>query len=163
MSPKETERTPFLLTSLPRCGKGSGPEGRGRTGWALQKGIRSSHLHHSHHTTTACKAAAPMPSACLSPVSTSPCSLSSRCSGLCSALGVHTRLCWCCCCAVAKTCLTLCDPVDCSTPSFPVFHCLPEFAQGLRTWHTSCFLPGLICLHLPPPTPPSRAPRHPLG
>ena len=24
---------------------------------------------------------------------------------------------------------TLCDPMDCSTPGFPVFHCLPEFAQ----------------------------------
>ena len=24
---------------------------------------------------------------------------------------------------------TLCDPVDCSTPGFPVLHCLPEFAQ----------------------------------
>ena len=26
------------------------------------------------------------------------------------------------------SCLTLCDPVGCSTPGFPV-HCLPEFAQ----------------------------------
>ena len=24
--------------------------------------------------------------------------------------------------------LTLCDPVDCSVPGFPVLHCLPEFA-----------------------------------
>ena len=23
----------------------------------------------------------------------------------------------------------LCDPMDCSTPGFPVLHCLPEFAQ----------------------------------
>ena len=39
--------------------------------------------------------------------------------------------CSCCCCSfsVAKLCLTLCDPVDCSTPSFPVLHYLPEFAQ----------------------------------
>ena len=28
------------------------------------------------------------------------------------------------CCPVAKLCLTLCDSMDCSTPSFPVFHCL---------------------------------------
>ena len=26
------------------------------------------------------------------------------------------------CCLVAKSCPTLCDPMDCSTPGFPVFH-----------------------------------------
>ena len=26
----------------------------------------------------------------------------------------------CCCCSVAKFCPTLCDPMDCSTPGFPV-------------------------------------------
>ena len=35
----------------------------------------------------------------------------------------------CCCCSVTKSYLTLCDPVDCSTPGFPVPHCLPELAQ----------------------------------
>ena len=34
-----------------------------------------------------------------------------------------------CCCAVTQSCLTLCHPMDCSTPGFPVPHCLPEFAQ----------------------------------
>ena len=33
------------------------------------------------------------------------------------------------CCSVTKSCLTLCDSMDCSTPGFPVPHCLPEFAQ----------------------------------
>ena len=33
------------------------------------------------------------------------------------------------CCSVAQSCLTLCNPVDCSTPGFPVLHYLPEFAQ----------------------------------
>ena len=33
------------------------------------------------------------------------------------------------CCSVAKSCPTLCDPADCSTPGFPVLHYLPEFAQ----------------------------------
>ena len=33
------------------------------------------------------------------------------------------------CCSVAESCLALCDPMDCSTPGFPVFHCLLEFAQ----------------------------------
>ena len=39
----------------------------------------------------------------------------------------------CCCCSVAKLCLTLCDPMDCSTPGFPVLHYLPEFAQTIAS------------------------------
>ena len=31
--------------------------------------------------------------------------------------------------SVARSCLTLCDPMDCSTPGFPVHHQLPEFTQ----------------------------------
>ena len=34
-----------------------------------------------------------------------------------------------CCCSVAHSCLTLCSPVDCSSPGFPVLHYLPELAQ----------------------------------
>ena len=36
-----------------------------------------------------------------------------------------------CCCpsSVAKLCLTLCDPVGCSMPGFPVLHQFPELAQ----------------------------------
>ena len=34
-----------------------------------------------------------------------------------------------CCCSVAKSCPTLCDPMDCSTPGFPVLQSLPKFAQ----------------------------------
>ena len=30
---------------------------------------------------------------------------------------------------VAQSCPTLCDPMDCSTPSFPAYHQLPELAQ----------------------------------
>ena len=33
------------------------------------------------------------------------------------------------CCSVAKSCPALCDPIDCSTPGFPVLHHLPESAQ----------------------------------
>ena len=33
------------------------------------------------------------------------------------------------CYSVTKSCLTLCDPMDCSTPGSPVPHYLPEFAQ----------------------------------
>ena len=32
------------------------------------------------------------------------------------------------CYSVAQSCPTLCDPMDCSMPGFPVLHCLPEFA-----------------------------------
>ena len=31
--------------------------------------------------------------------------------------------------SVAQSCPTLCDPMDCSTSSFPVLHYLPEFAR----------------------------------
>ena len=34
-----------------------------------------------------------------------------------------------CYCSVAMLCLTLCDPVDCSTPILPVIHCLPELLK----------------------------------
>ena len=39
-----------------------------------------------------------------------------------------------CCCSVTKSCLTLCNPMDCSTPGFPVLHCLQEFAQIHVHW-----------------------------
>ena len=29
-----------------------------------------------------------------------------------------------CCCSVAQSCPTLCNPMDCSKPGFPVFYCL---------------------------------------
>ena len=34
-----------------------------------------------------------------------------------------------CCYFITKSYLTLCDPVDYSTPGFPVHHQLPESAQ----------------------------------
>ena len=34
-----------------------------------------------------------------------------------------------CCCSVTQSCPTLCDPIDCSTPGFPVLHHFLEFAQ----------------------------------
>ena len=37
------------------------------------------------------------------------------------------------CCSVAKSCLTLCDPLDCSTPGFPALHHLPEFILKLMS------------------------------
>ena len=40
----------------------------------------------------------------------------------------------CGCCSVAKSCLTLCDLTDCSTPGSLVLHCLLEFAQAHVHW-----------------------------
>ena len=34
-----------------------------------------------------------------------------------------------CCCSIAQLCATLCDPMDCSTPGFPVLHHLLESIQ----------------------------------
>ena len=34
-----------------------------------------------------------------------------------------------CCCLVAQSRLTLCDPMDSSKPGFPVLHCLPGLVQ----------------------------------
>ena len=39
-----------------------------------------------------------------------------------------------CCCSVAQSCLTLCDPMDCNTPGFPVLLHLLEFAQTHVHW-----------------------------
>ena len=34
------------------------------------------------------------------------------------------------CCSVTQLCLTLCDPMDCSTAGFPVLHHLLELVQS---------------------------------
>ena len=49
-------------------------------------------------------------------------------SGVCPLMGC------CCCCSVTQSCPTFCDPMDCSTPDFPVLHCLPDFAQTHVHW-----------------------------
>ena len=38
------------------------------------------------------------------------------------------------CCSVTQSCLTLGNPMDCSTPGFPVLHCFLEFAQTHVHW-----------------------------
>ena len=50
------------------------------------------------------------------------------------ALGHSTLPLCCCCCSVAKLCLTLCNPMDGSTPGSSVLHCLPQFAQIHVYW-----------------------------
>ena len=56
---------------------------------------------------------------------------------------------FCCGCSVTQSCLTLCDPMDCSTPGFPVLHNLLEFAQTHMHWVGDAIQPS----H--PPLPPS--------
>ena len=46
-----------------------------------------------------------------------------------TATGFMLALVRCCLCSVAQSYLTVCDPMDCSTPGFPVLHYLLEFAQ----------------------------------
>ena len=41
---------------------------------------------------------------------------------------------YCCHCSVAQSCLTLCDPMDCSTLGFSVLHHLPEPTQTHVHW-----------------------------
>ena len=61
----------------------------------------------------------------------------------------------CSCCSVTQSCPTLCDPMDCSTPGFPVLHYLLEFAKThvhelvmpsnhLILWHLLLFLPSIF-------------------
>ena len=46
-----------------------------------------------------------------------------------ASLGLWISLCALQFSSVAQSCLTLCDPVNCSTPGFPVHHQLPEITQ----------------------------------
>ena len=57
------------------------------------------------------------------------------------------------CSSVAKSCLTLCDPVDCSTPGFPVLHHLPEFAQTHVYWVHDAIQPSHPLSSPSPPAP----------
>ena len=43
--------------------------------------------------------------------------------------------------SVIQLCQTLCDPMDCSTPGFPVHHQLSELAQTHAHWVSDTFQP----------------------
>ena len=47
-----------------------------------------------------------------------------------------------CCCSVTKLCPTLWDPMACSTPVFPILHCLPELAQTHVRWVSDAIQPS---------------------
>ena len=54
--------------------------------------------------------------------------------------------------SVAQSCLTLCNPMDCSTPGLPVHHQLPEFTQTRVHWVSDAIQPSHPLLSLSPPT-----------
>ena len=56
----------------------------------------------------------------------------------------------CYCCSVAKLCLTLCNPMDCSRPGFPVLHYLLEFAQTHVHWVGDAIQPSHPLSSSPP-------------
>ena len=49
---------------------------------------------------------------------------------------------------VAESCLTLCDPMDCSMRGFPVLHHLPKFAQTHVHWVDDAIQPSHALLPL---------------
>ena len=64
----------------------------------------------------------------------------------------------CCCCSIFQSCLTPCDPMDCSTPGFPVLHHLPEFTQTHVHWVSDAIQPSLSLL--PPSLPALKLSQH---
>ena len=65
----------------------------------------------------------------------------------------HTPHCCCCgCFSITMSCPALCDPVDCSTPGFPVLHHLLEFAQTCIHWIDDAIQPSHPSS---PPSPPA--------
>ena len=56
-----------------------------------------------------------------------------------------------CCCSVAKSCPILCNPMDCSTPGFPVLHYLSEFVQTHVHWVGDAIQPSNPLLPSSPP------------
>ena len=57
-----------------------------------------------------------------------------------------------CCFSVSQSCPTLCNPIDCSTPGFPVCHHLWKFAQTHVLWVGDAIQPSHP---LSPPSPQS--------
>ena len=54
--------------------------------------------------------------------------------------------------SVSQSCLTLCDPMDCSAPGLPVHHQLPEFIHTHVHWVGDAIQPSHL---LPTPSPPA--------
>ena len=92
---------------------------------------------------------------CPGPAAHMPCFLGNSSAIFSSEQGIHIT--WvfeqiCCFPSVAQSCPTLCDPMDCSTPGFPVHHHLPELAQTHVHWVSDAIQPSHP---LPSPSPPA--------
>ena len=59
---------------------------------------------------------------------------------------------YCSCCLVAQSDSTLCDPMGCSMPGFPVHHQLPEFTQTHVHWVGDAIQPSHALSFPFPPT-----------
>ena len=70
---------------------------------------------------------------------------------------------FCVVCSVAQSCPTLCDPMGCSTPGFPVLHHLLELAQTHVHWVPSNLLICCPLLLLPSIFPSIRVSSHELA
>ena len=57
-----------------------------------------------------------------------------------------------CCCSVTQSCLTLCSPMDCSMPGFPLHHQLLELIQAHVNQVRDAIQPSYPLLSLSPPT-----------
>ena len=55
-------------------------------------------------------------------------------------------------CSATQSYLTLCNPMDCSTPGFPVHHQLPELAQTHVHWVSDAIQPSRPLSSPSPPT-----------
>ena len=66
---------------------------------------------------------------------------------------VHSYSSPCFCCSLAQLCTTFCDPKDCSTSGFPVYHQLPEFTQTHIHWVGDVIQPSHPLSSPSPPAP----------
>ena len=55
--------------------------------------------------------------------------------------------------SVTQSCLTLCNPMDCSTPGFPIHHQLPEFTHTHVNWVSYAIQPSHALSSPSPPAP----------
>ena len=55
-------------------------------------------------------------------------------------------------CSATQSCLTLCDPMDCNTPGFPVLHHLLKFSEIRVPWVGDAIQPSHPLLSPSPPT-----------
>ena len=67
---------------------------------------------------------------------------------LCSCFQLHSTFTF--CCSVTQPCLTLCYPMDCSMPAFPVFHRILKSAQTHVHWVGDAIQPSHPLLPVSP-------------